>query len=559
MKECCMPSPVLQGAHGRVRRCAGVWAGVMALLFWAMTAHAEHLVHKAEPGDTLMGIASALLANPEDWRELQRINRVSDPKRIPVGTELRIPLALLSPIPRSAQVEAVAGDARVDGFEAGAGQRVSAGSELETGDDGSMAITLPDGSVLMLPPRTQLRIDRLQGYAGSQAQSLDVSLQRGRVESVVAPQRGPSARYRVDTPTAVIGVRGTDFRAAFDADEKVTRAEVVSGEVSVSSGARQPRARSLSAGFGLMASADGRLSTNIALLPAPDMNAIPDTFDRLPVRLRLPGLPAGVQAWRVRLLPFEVPASAWFDTRTAETDVRVGDLPDGRYRLRLRAVDENGLEGFEAEKIVTLKARPEPPFISQPHAGQKLPEGRMYFTWTQAPEAQSYVFEVVQGRDEGDFARAMATGAWRHQGETEDSAVAVRLGAGEHVWRVASVRANGERGPWSVPVPFVVRPEMAVGETRLLDEHRLLFRWAGEAGQQFDYQFAQDALFARLLAEGRLSEPELVLERPAPDTYFMRIRAIDADGYVSPWSGVQRVVVPSSRPWWMLLAPLLIL
>mgnify|MGYP005755515027 FL=1 len=49
------------------------------------------------------------------------------------------------------------------------------------------------------------------------------------------------------------------------------------------------------------------------------------------------------------------------------------------------------------------------------------------------------------------------------------------------------------------------------------------------------------------------------LPRPAPDTYYMRVRAIDADGFVGAWSGAQRIIVPADFPWWMLLLPLLAL
>ncbi|MEO6023016.1 MAG: hypothetical protein ABIP64_07865 [Burkholderiales bacterium] len=43
------------------------------------------------------------------------------------------------------------------------------------------------------------------------------------------------------------------------------------------------------------------------------------------------------------------------------------DLPDGRYTVRLRGIDTNGLEGLNAQGDVIVKARPEPPFSQGPN------------------------------------------------------------------------------------------------------------------------------------------------------------------------------------------------
>ena len=55
-----------------------------------------------------------------------------------------------------------------------------------------------------------------------------------------------------------------------------------------------------------------------------------------------------------------------------------------------------------------------------------------------------------------------------------------------------------------------------------------------------------------------MTAPELVLPKPGAGAYFLRIRAIDADGFVGGYSAGQQVIVPADLPVWMLLAPLLI-
>ena len=87
----------------------------------------------------------------------------------------------------------------------------------------------------------------------------------------------------------------------------------------------------------------------------------------------------------------------------------------------------------------------------------------------------------------------------------------------------------------------------------------MFFAWGGEPGQRFDYQFAEDEAFATIAAAGQVDAPELKLPRPAPGAYFLRIRAIDPDGFVGAYSASQQVIVPAELPPWLWAVPLLIL
>lgn len=514
-------------------------------------ALAQELIYRVEPGDTLMALGVALLRNPGDWVELQRINKVRDPRRLSIGKELRIPYALLRPFPRSAEVEAVAGDARIDGRAAAAGDRVGAGSVLDTGDDGHLAIALPDGSRLIVPARSTATISTLQGYAGTDEQSVELSLRKGRVESRVAPQRGPAARYRVDTPTAVIGVRGTDFRAGFEPDSRRSRAEVVSGSVGLRPLLGGALERRVEHGFGLITGA-GAASGLVPLLPPPRTDRLPVLFERPLLRIPMPELD-GARAWRAQVVRADAPLPVLYDQRVEDGIARVAGLPDGEYRLLVRGIDANGLEGFDASHAFRLKARPEPPFNGAPAEGAKVPAGGVTLNWTHAPEAARYVVELAPLSDSAadPFAAALL-----HDG-TASVSLRTTLAAGTYVWRVASVREDGDRGPWSDPVSFTVRPLQELSEPPEIGEHEMAFRWVGEAGQRFEYQFSDDERFARILKQGATEAPELVLPKPSVGTYYLRIRAIDPDGYVNAWSGVQRVELPP--PWWYMLLPLIAL
>ena len=90
-----MTSPYLR----RVRRSALLLCAAVA----AATAHsapaaappAQTLAYRVETGDTLIGLHKRLMRPGSDWRVVQRLNRVADPRRLQPGSTLLIPVPLL--------------------------------------------------------------------------------------------------------------------------------------------------------------------------------------------------------------------------------------------------------------------------------------------------------------------------------------------------------------------------------------------------------------------------------------------------------------------------------
>src|SRR6476646_9315325 len=83
--------PRRRRGRSAVRQAA--WWLLIIAAFAACAASAEEpFVYRAERGDTLIGLGKRLLAVPAQWRSLQKLNRIGDPRRIPVGSEIRIPV-----------------------------------------------------------------------------------------------------------------------------------------------------------------------------------------------------------------------------------------------------------------------------------------------------------------------------------------------------------------------------------------------------------------------------------------------------------------------------------
>jgi len=159
------------------------------------------------------------------------------------------------------------------------------------------------------------------------------------------------------------------------------------------------------------------------------------------------------------------------------------------------------------------------------------------FKWAENTEAASYHLQV---------ARDAAFNALVHENNAvKGGAVTVeRLAPGEYFWRVASLRASGDHGPYGDASSFNLFPPPAQPEPPKVSETAVEFRWAGEPGQTFEFQLAQDDKFARLMLEETLRSPDIVLPRPKnAGTYYMRFRAIDPDGFVGPYTAAQRFEV----------------
>lgn len=101
------------------------------------------------------------------------------------------------------------------------------GDTIVTGRNGRLVIGLSDGSQAVIAPKTTVQIDRLTASPRSL-----FNLIKGKTRIQIEKLGGRPNPYRVNTPTAVIAVRGTIFDLLVDDDE--TELYLHEGEVEVS-------------------------------------------------------------------------------------------------------------------------------------------------------------------------------------------------------------------------------------------------------------------------------------------------------------------------------------
>lgn len=135
------------------------------------------------------------------------------------------------------------------------------GDRLVTGDDGMVMMIFVDQGRIALRPGSELVIRRYRYDASGVADAdLQLDLVRGTVRQIsgAAAHRQPE-RYRLNTPVAAIGVRGTDFLAR--TDDEAVRTYVAEGAITVQphDGSQEALLSRAGEGAALLELGDGRV------------------------------------------------------------------------------------------------------------------------------------------------------------------------------------------------------------------------------------------------------------------------------------------------------------
>jgi hypothetical protein len=517
--------------------------------------------------DTLIGLNKTLFAAPGAWKDVARINHLPDSNRLKPGQVLLVPADILHSKVVPAQLLSAFGDVQVAGKPVAAGASIAVGDTIRTGDASSAVVQLADGSRIKLAPDSEGRLDEQRRFrVKATAAAIDdglvaasLRLISGSVE-VFASKVLRARPLEVSTPTAVIGVRGTVYRVRNDVTPATAAAsagnasatEVLEGKVHAQVGTAATQAADVPARFGAPLE-EGRKIVVLPLPPAPDLSGVPANFDHLPVKFRVPGmLPLRVQ----------VANDAAFDHIQldlhvgAGDDVRLPQLVDGSWHLRVRAISPEGLEGLDAVRAFQLSARPEAPFLVEPPASAKRPVGDVDLRWTHNPDAAAYVVEVAR---DAKFAEIVMRDEHVRAETMGFHPVNSDFGAADGVywWRVLSVTADGRRGAWSDSQALVLRPTPRAPLGRLSPDGAFVeLRWGGRPEDRAEVELARDEVFQQIVARGDFDAPGGKLARPPSGSYFAHYRFVEPDGFKTAWSGAVKIEVERNwRKAWRALLP----
>ena len=513
---------------------------VLATQPFAGVAALDELAVQIRSGDTLIGISQRYLEQPARWPELKRLNRLGNDRRLRPGALLRIPLGWLRWSELTAEVVYVNGAVTGSLGPLAAGMRLKAGDSFDTGTQGTLTLRLSDGAIVVFAPMTQAGLGVAREAPATGIRATVIDLQSGSAESTVTP---PASRFEIRTPRVVTAVRGTRFRVAADAD--TSRHEVLSGQVAVTaSGQDEVR---VAQGQGVRSDA-GRLGALVTLLAAPDLSGVAPVVERTAQRIEVAPLP-GARAWRWQVADDAAFTRLLQDAKTPTPVWLLTGLADGDYFLRVRAADEQALEGNEAQMALAVRARPEPPLHIAPPSGASVVAGSA-LVWAELAEAQAYHLQVAHDAQFKDLlldragiigARVTMEPAWT---------------PGRYYWRLATQRKDGTRGPFGDAATFTILAPSSVAPPELGDAG-LRLTWSGPAGFSHRVQLSTQADFSGATFDQVVSGASLELPKPPAGTYHVRTQVVLPDGSVGAWSSTQRFEVPqkpASWQWpWLLL------
>ena len=545
-----MPTCPDTASRGRLLAMALVM--LMQLLLPTIAAAQEPVWrYTVRPGDNIWDLSRRYLANWRNWTQIQELNGIVQPRRIPPGTRLSIPLRLLRLETASAILVEASGDLTLlragDAIGVAEGDTLELGDKLLTSEQSSAVIRFADGSEVVMGSEAELLLDRLNQYRGTGMVDTRLRLERGRLETVVQPARGDGSHFEIWTPPAVSSVRGTDLRVGLDATATQSATEVLTGTVAVAANAT---ARRVPAGFGTITQAGEPPEPPRPLLPAPELETLPQRLERLPLRLPMPELP-GAASFRLTLALDESFTPPLLDEIVDAGQSARLELPDGVYAARLRGIEADGLEGLDRDWELEIFARPAPPVPIRPEREGRLRDPLPQFGWSEPLDAESYRFELST---DPDFAAPPVA-------EETLTEVAFRpaspLPVGSYFWRLATIDATGRQGPFGDVQDFEVLeppPDPTIDDLES-ERGQVRIRLTELApGQQVRFQIARDSGFEELLSEQTSDEPVLTVPGLLPGDYWFRAQIIEADGYVSEFSTPQRITVPAVSWWpWLLL------
>ncbi len=407
--------------------------------------------YTARKGDNLYNLALHYMHRLSDYLTVQKLNKIRDPRRIPIGTNVLIPRPLLRSDPLQAKVIAFRGATTLDGQPVALGTIVNEGGRIQTGPNAFLSISLADGSTVTLPSQTSVRVERLRRFRLTNEMERLFRIDDGRTQTEVTPRTNGRDRFEMRTPISVAAVRGTDFRVAVLDAGKAATAEVLGGHVGLAGGGAE---NTLDPGTGARVTPEGTTGP-VKLLPPPDI-ADPTRIQSEPeLAFRIEPLD---QAIRYRV---QIAKDAGFLDLTEEALVdrpqaSLPAVPDGDYFVRVTGIDSNEIEGlprvigFERH-LNALRATVEP-----------LGGRRYLFKWQDLGEgAHQYRFVVAR-------AGAADSPVIDEPGLTDKSFVATDLPPGDYVWRVqTSGVSNGKTySNWSTSQTLTVAGEAAPAKKR---------------------------------------------------------------------------------------------
>ncbi|MCW8932137.1 MAG: FecR domain-containing protein [Gammaproteobacteria bacterium] len=517
------------------------------------SAQASDWIYTTVKGDSLWNLSEKHLDKVTRYAQLKKINGIKAPRIMQPGTQIRIPMKWIRSNSVPAEIVSVEGSAelfQVNGNviqESLPGTLIYLGDRLKSGHDSSVAVKFADNSILTLHSDSVIRFDHLTAHGVTGMVDSRLHLLEGRMDTRVIPAKGPGSRFEIKTPSAISAVRGTEYRASVETELQSSNIEVLKGKVAVS-GAQKKQL--IKAGYGTQVAAGKAPLPPQKLLAAPKLNVIDETIRNIQSIISWEPVEGALQ-YRIELASENHFNTILWQQSGSHIRAALPDLPDARYFIRVRAVDKLGLEGNSTVQTILIDARPQPPIQLKPAEGDVLRGKIPKLQWTGSSEANTYRLEIAS---DGDFNQLLL----KQDGINETHFSPSELSeTGQYFWRLTSIATNGEIGPVGTtrsyeikPIPDKVDPEM-----KTADDGQFVATWhSGGPELTYQVQLAYNKEFSDLEFDKMTDKPEISFAPVSGQVRYLRVRAIESDGYQGPWGASQQVAPLPDETLWLIPA-----
>jgi hypothetical protein len=420
----------------------------LALLFVSVVSHADEAstewrpmenqeavwVYSVHKNDSFERIYQKYLNKRANIIALSEYNHHPLSKKLQPAQIINIPVEMLRRTPTSAQVLLVYGDVNATSIAGGDTHKLKkddllvSGDSLGTGKNSLVKLLFADGSKVDIQPNSDLSIQDSYQYVGKQTFVTNLKLVKGRSQVSANPEHAAGNTLKIQTPSAVAAVRGTQFRVA--ADENTSLQETLEGRVAFIGSGQEVL---LIKGYGSIAEKDKAPLPPIQLPSGPDVSALPKLFELNSAEFNFLAQ-QGVAAW-VGQLALDADFTQILNEQTTQSSKLIfTGLADGLYYLKLRTQDQYGLQSIDTTHVFHVKTLPPEPLLEllEPLDGAVIPLAPTYLSWTPVSDSTNYLVQVAR---DAHFTENL----YERHSSYNKLTISQSFGAGVFYWRVAAL------------------------------------------------------------------------------------------------------------------------
>jgi hypothetical protein len=163
-----------------------------------------------------------------------------------------------------------------------AGGAVYPDDVVNTSSESKIKILLKDKSIIDLGPSSLFKVDHFDGAQGTTGRKVDLSMAYGTMRTAVTQKLTGTGRFKVHTPSATMGVRGTEFVVQSDLQpdnksQNTTQVTVLQGAVAVAS--HEPTSAAGNTSGAVVLTPGMQMQTNNFALSGQSGSSTPKTLD----------------------------------------------------------------------------------------------------------------------------------------------------------------------------------------------------------------------------------------------------------------------------------------